>query len=227
MNGFLRTQIVGLCILLIPILDTQGQPTNALESLDVLIPQLGAHTWKLREAAQKRLRGLAREHPQPVQNRLLHALKTTPDPEVNLRTRDLLRELVLECEFPAQRGFLGVSMREKDLNAGPGKAAIIVVNTVAKTVAEKNGIRAGDEIVKVDDHAVGPAFGMQKFSAYITSLGPNTPVTLVIRNVQGITTKTMKLGERPLLRGEPPLEQQKAAFFEKWLTEKLTPSRKP
>jgi S1-C subfamily serine protease len=92
-----------------------------------------------------------------------------------------------KSEKASKKGFLGINF-----NAEDGK--IVITEVVEKSPAEKAGLKAGDEIVKVDDKSVKDEDSLREA---VGDKKPGTKVSIVIKRDGKEQTIEATLGERP------------------------------
>jgi C-terminal processing protease CtpA/Prc len=197
-------------------------------NIETLITQLGNPRFAKRESAQAQLRELVNIEPDMVISNLIRRLAVTDDPEIEIRIKDILREVVT-TRFYRKKGFLGISLSQDDTLLKVGEKVFLPINVMQvlpKTAALTNGVLTGDKIIQVDEHVCSTNFGVEEFVKYVSGKGAGAKITLTIWRAGKTETMEITLGERPPLPGEPSIESDMERFFREWLDEHLQSVRK-
>ncbi len=217
-------------------------PAAALESL-------GSEEFKDRVQAQRQLKVWAESRPAEAGDRLLVELDAADDPEVRLRLRETLREIVIaEHQRKDGQGYVGIQMGDHDIVV-PGdnklRGGVLVGWVNDGTPAKRAGIQVNDVVVAINDlnWPAGPG-AREAFAAEVMRHKPGDKVALEILRGGEIKTVEVVLTARPMGLnqaaarlwpgdGDPAEElrlaeqQAQAAFFERWLAAKRAKADKP
>lgn len=188
------------------------------------VEQLGAARYPVRERAQERLLSLSIEHFETVLDQSLETLLRSRDPEVRHRLIAVLRELALTRFFVRERGFLGVTLSHQRVQMMHERRIwdiIDIISVFPESAAQTHGVKAGDKIMQIDRRRVGDGFRVKEVVDYISAKQPGDTITLTLWSKQKKLIKTVTLGERPPLQGDPPLEVRREEFFRAWLKQSL------
>jgi hypothetical protein len=194
------------------------------------IGELGASRFAAREAGLQHLLTLAESDFSAVLREGVRAYRRAQDPEVKVRLRKLLQQVVDLYVYRAPRGFLGIRLQGGNIIIGGGGQVVIngvtvqpdavwVTGTVENSAAEKIGIKANDFILAVDDRRM---VNTTEFTKYVQSKRPGTTVKLQV--LQGVNTNVLEavLGELPQEARELILtEEGSREFFKNWLREQV------
>ena len=209
-----------------------------------LLAGLGSEEFADREKAQLELQRWAEAQADRGERWLLREYQAAVDPEVRLRVRSVLREIVV-AEFQRNGpGYVGIQMDEAKV-ALPGeagmRAGVRVRVVVAGTPADKAGLRAGDVIVSFGKHRWEGDLAVTAFAAAVKAEKPGNQVELgIVRNGE-LKKIPVVLGPRPmglpevgglLLPNDPEAveaedRRAKDAYFDRWLRERLAPAAGP
>lgn len=213
-----------LLVLYMPVLNSLTQANEVTpDKIQALISQLGSSLFAKRESAQFQLRELANIEPDMLISNLVNVLVTIDDPEIVVRTKEILREVVI-TRFYRKKGFLGISLSQDDTLLSVGEKVTLPINVMQvlpKTAALTNGVLIGDKIVQVDEHVCATNFGVEEFVKYVSGKGAGAKMVLTVWRSGKTETMEITLGERPSLPGEPSVESDKERFFQEWLKNQL------
>lgn len=202
---------------------------NLTQTIQPLIRQTGADDFKERETATKKLIDLSEEDPELMANLCLKEYAANDDPEVRQRLTKVLRA-VAEVKFsPERKAFLGIGMGKSPTPVTIDKNEyypIIIQNIIPASSAEKSGLHKGDKIISIDDKEINRNFTLQDFGNYIGNKKVGDEITISIFKDKKKKEMKIKLGKRPPMPGDMPMEQQKKAFIEDWMEEQLDKARK-
>lgn len=199
---------------------------------------LASEEFAERERAQLQLLEWAGRQPDRGEAWLLREYRAAGDPEVRLRIRSVLRELVVADHQKAGPGYVGIQMDEAKiaLPGEPGvRSGVRVRLVVPGTPASKAGLLAGDVIVAFGKRRWAEDRAVADFAAAVKAERPGTTVELsIVRNGE-LKKIPVVLGPRPmglpefggLLMPNDPKEVEaqdrraKDAYFDRWLRERL------
>lgn len=213
----------------------------ALFCQEELLAGLGSEEFADREMAQLRLLEWAEAQPDHGERWLLREYQAAEDPEVRLRIRSVLREIVVGEYQKGGPGYVGIQMDEAKV-ALPGEVAlrpgVRVRVVVADTPASKAGLLAGDVIVAFGKQRWEGEAAVTAFAAAVKAERPGTTIELsIVRNGE-LRKIPVVLGPRPmglpevgglLMPNQPEdMEAQekraKDAFFDRWIQDRLAPA---
>jgi C-terminal processing protease CtpA/Prc len=199
-----------------------SRPTTRLSAKEVaaLVKDLGHRQWNVRERATE---SLAEGGP-ALLDQLQTAYKSHASPEIRLRIKRVVQQIVLSTELIENAGgFLGVRQqfitRADDLRIPEDHAGIRVIEVLPNTAAAAAGLTAGDIILAVDGQELSSRDNPDVFQRHISALKPGTKVRLtVMRDVIKLEFAAT-LGARPAAHAdERSVEYQRAQkrFAELW-----------
>lgn len=123
------------------------------ETSRALLGSLASEDFKERTKAQRELSQWAMERPEVGQDWLYQELEATAEPEVRIRLREVLKEVVVAEHQKDGPGYVGISMGDVEV-AVPGedgqKPGVSVTRVQADTPASRAGLQAGDVVISVD-----------------------------------------------------------------------------
>lgn len=208
-----------------------------------LLAGLGSEEFADREKAQLQLLKWAEAQPDHGERWLLREYQAAEDPEVRLRVRGVLRDIVVGEHQKAGPGYVGIQMDEAKV-ALPGEGGmrpgVRVRLVVAGTPASKAGLLAGDVIIAFGKQRWEGDAAVTAFAAAVKAERPGTTVELsIVRNGE-LKTIPVVLGPRPMSLPEVggllmPLNPEgmeveekraKDAYFERWIQERLAPAER-
>lgn len=210
--------------------------------VDEAMRRLGDAEFKVRVAAQSELSEWGKENLEEGIRTFYRAYRTSEDPEIRLRSRDLLKELVLIDQEGEGKGYIGIMMEEDRilLPGGGGELRSVVrVKTVLEgTPAEKARLRVGDLVTGIDDLDLRALGAMTRFGEYVQSKSPKTSVTLHLLRDGKEMDLDVELMKRPpiaernwLLFGDqvrpPSIEEGAEKQFRDWLKKRLEDEKAP
>lgn len=177
------------------------RPTSRMsaERLAELVKQLGDRRWTVRDLASRTLLG---NDTDDLVAPLSIAYKQNPHPEVRLRIKEIVEQIVLRSEMRRSGGFLGIRQRLIEpadrLGLPPGQDGIMIEEVLPGTAAEAAGFADKDVIVALDGRPFEKPVNLVDFPKRISGLAPGTDVIVtVIRNGKTMDVK-VSLGARPL-----------------------------
>lgn len=195
-----------------------------------ILGSLSAEKFSDREAAQAELADWSRKQPARAIRALYKQSENAPDPETRVRCHTILRQMVIEHEFPGE-GYLGISMNEIGVQVPGEKEArqgIRIGMVMPGTAAETAGLAPNDLIVGLGQQ-IWRQWGMRDdFSRLIRETPPGKEVLLHLLKGEKIVAKTVKLGIKPEEEGEEGRFAAKRAqerFFQRWLDNQVAGGR--
>lgn len=213
---------------------------------------LASEDYKDRVQAQRDLIAWGLEKPGQAEDRLLKEFDATADPEVRLRLREALKEVIVaEYQKKEGQGYVGIQMDERNVVL-PGenepRGGVLVTRVNPDTPAMKAGLQVNDVIIGLNDFKwpAGPG-AREGFAAEIRRHKPGERVNMEIFRGVEVKKIEMTLTARPmgleqaapflLLPGAPgndlveelkTLEKKaKDEYFERWLAGKRAAAKKP
>ncbi len=192
-----------------------------------MVEGLAAEGFSVREKSQDDLLEWARKNLDSSAGALLE-LSGDVDPEIRMRSHEILKKLSDEDYLSDGQGYVGITMVEEILKAGPdGKpgAGIRISRVLRDSPADSSGLRVGDLIIALDGQAWEGRGAMNAFMEAIAGKKPRVEVVLTIRRDAGEPIDiTVKLGKRPVAelqnaRGDLQMldKQAKEEHFREWL----------
>lgn len=198
-----------------------ADPPVPAQQLPALISQLGSEKYATRNRAQAALQELASTDRELVLGGALDAYLKTVDPEVRVRLRSAMFDIV--ANDLRREGFLGIRMMDAPMRALRGREivqqhTVQILTVITGTAAAEAGLRPGDRITELDGTPFdGKMPAHMVLSDYIRSKSSGAPVKLAIRRGTDDLTIDLQLGERP----ESLDEGRRARAFEEWLDKML------
>lgn len=158
---------------------------------------LGNDAFKSREAAESALHTWAGQQPDKAQQLFLKQVQQSPDPEVRMRCRSLLKDIVL-MDFRKQgEGFVGIQMFIQRLDGATPKFGIRVTVVTPDTPATRAGIQAGDVVLELEGEGWTDEAAMQRFTDVIRKHHPGERVKMKIRRGAQEIDIEVELARRP------------------------------
>jgi len=213
------------------------------------LDSLASESFKERMEAQQHLVEWGKSSPVPALDILFREFDAAGDPEVRIRLRESLRELVIARHLKENgEGYVGIQMNEMNL-AVPGdkipRAGVQVVDVKADTPASRAGLLAGDVIVSLDGlRWTGPG-AKEAFAQAVKKFKPGEIVALEVFRNDKLVKIPVTLGTRPLGLPEaqgllwanglgapmPDLaefeEKARESIFKEWLDQKRSSKKLP
>jgi hypothetical protein len=210
-----------------------GSAVAEVASPDELIAELSHTDFKTRMRSQERLLEWGRNNLDAGIKKFYETYRNSDDPEVRLRSREVLRELVIHKQSGEGEGYLGIRMQAEELmlDGGNLRPVVRITAIMPGTPAAKFELRPNDLIVGIDEVEVGGEDPLTAFGAYVQSRKPRTDVTLhVLRNGQpqdvvvNLMRRPPNLDQRAFLWGgqeivPPAQEEVEEQEFKKWLND--------
>lgn len=213
---------------------------------------LGSEEYKDRVQAQRDLVAWGQEKPDQAEQRLLQEHDAATDPEIRLRLREALKEVVIsEHQRKDGQGYVGIQMNEQNVvvpGAVEQRGGVLITQVQPDTPAMKAGLLARDVVVALNDLKWPAGMGAREsFANEIRRHKPGDKVTLEVLRGAEVKKIELTLGARPmgldqvepllLLPGglaDDPMEdlkllekKAKDAYFDRWLAEKRAAAKKP
>ena len=182
--------------------DKKDPPAGVNLDSQAHLRRLNHEDYRERKAAQKSLLEWGKRDLTKGIETLYGVYQTTDDPEVRLRSREVLKRLVIIKQPFEGAGYLGIKMENAQVKDADGELqpAVRVTEVREGTAAEVAKLQVDDLVTGVD-HLVfdGLALPITSFGDYIRSKKPGDEITLHVR--RGAESLTMK----PSLRRRSPL----------------------
>ena len=216
-------------------------PAGAKELVQVpeeLIAALGDERFKNRDVAQKALLAWGKKDIGGRIESLYHLYRKEEDPEVRLRSREVLKSLViLQQPLPGQ-GYLGIQMDTARWKDGQGvvRPAVLITDVRDGTAAAVARLKANDLIIGVDQVVFDDLAPTRRFADYIRSKKPGDEIVLKVRRGGEQLELTASLRRRPAALDEinqwglfpvlPDESKMNEDYFQEWLRERAAQERK-
>jgi len=164
-----------------------------------LVPLLGHARFKVRQAAEDRLKELLQDDPAPVGEACYEAYARDPDPEVRMRARSVLLGFVTKSGTSAGRGFVGIRLHLHAFYDAKGdlRFAIKVSHVQPGTPASQVGMMMGDLVTAVDAVDLNNPDGDRKFMDYVARKAPGKEVVLLVDRAGKTFKQNVTLARRP------------------------------
>lgn len=202
-------------------LPAAGADDKLAVRVDELAGGLGGKSWEMREKAQDDLLLLFVEKGEGVASLVAEHFVKAADPEVKARLNAILRRMAPEYIRLGKRGFLGVSLGRSGELVKVGDTVydpVDIMGVMPASVAKYAGFAGGERILSMDDIKCTGEVGVEDAVRYISSRGPGGLIKLVLLlKDKKVVARTIKLGERPRMDGEPEAEEISRIMFEEWL----------
>lgn len=192
------------------------------KALPELVPLLGHERFRVREHAQKRLIDQLGEQKDAIGDLCHKAFTSDPDPEIRMRARAVLLELVQRSTGTGKRGFVGIGLLLHaffDKN-GEVNFAVRVSEVRADTPAQKAGLRVGDLITGIDNIDLNDRDASQRFMDIIGAMPPGREVTLKYRRDGKDLEVKLTLMARPDLPEDNTPKADPEKLLRDWLKER-------
>ena len=247
-NSFRKIGFISLLSTSIPILagalraeveDLVEEEKQALPEVPAsMIEALGHEEFKKRHAGQRDLLVWGKKDLKGSITSLYRVYREAEDPEVRLRSREVLKALViLKQPLPGQ-GYLGIQMdtaRWKD-EEGMIHPAVLITDVRKGTAADLATLRADDLITGVDQVLFDDLAPTRRLADYIKSKNPGDKIILKVRRGKEHLELTASLRRRPTALDEinqwgvlPVLPQETEMdedYFQEWLKKQKKKERK-
>jgi len=171
-------------------------------SFDDALKRLGHDQFKERVAAQAELREWGQARVEEAIGVFYKIFRSHEDPEIRLRCRELLKELVLLNLAEEGEGYIGVKMMDQVIMKPGGQAtsAVRITEVMPETPAEKFKLKVGDLVTGIDEVQFGRGVATVAFGQYVRSKKPEEVVTLhLLRNGEAMKQKVELMRRPPFL----------------------------
>lgn len=210
-------------------------------SVEDRIGRLGSDEFKARVAAQGELSDWGKNHLEEGIETFYRSYRTSDDPEIRVRCRELLKELVVISQEGEGKGYIGIMMQEDQIlvpgGAGEVRSVVRITAVLQGTPAEKAKLKNGDLVTGIDELDLKAPGATVRFGAYVQTKKPKTAVTLHILREGKAMDREVELMRRPpiaernfLLWGEelrPPSQKDaEEEQFKEWLEDRLAEENK-
>lgn len=198
-------------------------------ALGDLVPLLGHERFRVRERAQKRLIDSLGEQLEAIGDLCYEAYSTSPDPEIRMRARAVLFELVQRSSGTGKRGFVGIGLLLHaffDKN-GEVNFAVRVSQIIPDTPAQKAGLRVDDIITGIDNIALADKDATQRFMDIVGGMPPGREVTLKCRRDGKDFDVKINLMPRPDLPEDNFQKADPEKLLREWLGERKKAAAQP
>ena len=196
-----------------------------------VVASLGDEKFKTRRTAQGQLLEWGKKDLEGSVASLYQFYRKAENPEVRLRSREVLKALViLQQPLPGQ-GYLGIQMdtaRWKN-EQGIMQPAVLITDVREGTAAAIAKLREGDLIVGVDAVVFNDLAPTRLFADYIKSKKPGDEIRLKVRRGMEAVELTASLRRRPAALDEinqwglfpvlPDESEMDENYFQEWLRE--------
>ena len=203
-----------------------------------LITALAHEKFKERHAAQKALMAWGRKDLGGSIESLYRLYRKAENPEVRLRSREVLKALVIIQQPLPGQGYLGIQMDTARWKDGEGviQPAVLITDVREGTAAAVAKLKADDLIIGVDQVVFDDLAPTRRFADYIRSKKPGDEITLKVRRGMERLELIASLRRRPAALDEinqwgllPVLPQESKMdedYFQEWLRERTAKERK-
>jgi hypothetical protein len=194
-----------------------------------LVPLLGHERFRVREQAQKRLIDQLADQLEAIGDLCYEAYSTSPDPEIRMRARAVLLELVQRSSGTGKRGFVGIGLLLHaffDKN-GEVNFAIRVSQVMPDTPAQKAGLRVDDIITGIDNTALADKDATQRFMDIVGAMPPGREVTLKYRRDGKDLEAKVTLMPRPDLPDDNTPKTDPEKLLRDWLAARKEAAGEP
>ncbi len=167
-----------------------------------LIGSLGSEDFKERTKAQQELSSWAMAEPGKSQEWLFRELEAVSEPEVRIRLREVLKEVVVAEHQKDGPGYVGIGMADVEV-AVPGvdgpKAGVSITRIQENTPAGRAGLQVGDVVLAVDQTRWnGEVAASFLFQQEIMKRRPGDKVDLEILRAGALMKVQVTLAARPM-----------------------------
>lgn len=183
---------------------------SAGDELDAVVAKLASENYKERQEASAELQRRGRETPELVRGRCLRAYLETHDPEIRLRSKEILRELMADTY-----GFLGVQPKAREYfdEEGETRTGVGVLMVLEGHAAQTGGVQVGDIVISLDGKAFDEKEAALDFSRRIRLMGAGRKVLLKLQRGGEVIELSLTTGSAPKeLLGAATEER-----FQEWL----------
>ncbi|MFM7181931.1 MAG: PDZ domain-containing protein [Verrucomicrobiales bacterium] len=195
-----------------------------------LVPLLGHERFRVRERAQKRLVEQLGDQADAIGDLCYGAYSSGRDPEIRMRSRAVLLDLVQRSSGTGKRGFVGIGLLLHaffDKN-GEVNFAIRVSEVRPDTPAQKAGLKVDDIITGIDNTVLADKDATQRFMDIVGGMPPGREVTIKYRRDGKDAEVKLNLMARPDLpedMNRPKTDPEK--LLREWLDARKKPASEP
>ena len=197
----------------------QGLPVVAFSqdtAPSALISSLGSEDFKERTKAQQELSRWAMGEPGRSQDWLFREMEAVSEPEVRIRLREVLKEVVVAEHQKDGPGYVGIGMADVEV-AVPGadgpKVGVSITRIQEDTPASRAGLQVGDVVLAVDrTRWTGDVAASFSFQQEIMKRRPGDKVDLEILRAGALMKVPVTLAARPM--GLPEASKVPAIQFQ-------------
>ena len=187
-----------------------------------LVTLLGHARHRVRQAAEARLKELAAENTEEVENACYQAYAKDPDPEIHMRARNILLQIVPGLGTSNGRGYVGVELH---LHAyfdvkGDLRFAVRVNKVMPGTPASAAGLKEGDLVTGLDTLDLNNPDGDRRFMSYVAGKGPDKQIVLRLERDGKNVQQPLVLARRPILFNNVRPSRDPEAVFQDYLKRK-------
>ncbi len=184
--------------------------------LEPLIAGLADESFAVRQRATAELVREGHEDVEAVQALCLEHFLKNPEPEVRIRCKKVLHELLAESV-----GFIGIRHQPRAYfdEEGELKQGVEVVEVLPGQPAEKSGLKVGDIIVRIDGKPLGGESAGDDFSRWVRLLGAGKKAVVQLEREGAARELVLTTGAAPeeLLKVDPETR------FQEWLQSRTEP----
>lgn len=207
----------------------QPQKESSPQIPEGLLATLGHEEFKRRLGAQNSLRQWGEKDLDGRIESIYRVYRSAENPEVRLRTRDVLKALVIVQQPFKGAGYLGIQMAPAQWKNEKGILQPVVRVTMVRvgTAAEIAKMKADDLVLGVDQVVFDDLAPTRMFADYIKSKSPGDVITLQVRRGDeklelkaSLRRRSPMLDELPLWGPMPVLPEQSELDendFQDWL----------
>jgi membrane-associated protease RseP (regulator of RpoE activity) len=166
-----------------------------------LVASLGSEDFKERIKAQQELSRWALERPEIGGKWLLKESESTGEPEVRIRLREVLKEVVIAEHQKDGPGYVGIGMWDVEVEV-PGqkglRAGVSVTRVQDDTPASRAGLKAGDVVVSLDKLKWTGEAATTQFQKAVMERKPGDIIELEILRGEELIKVPVTLAPRPM-----------------------------
>lgn len=172
------------------------------DEIRALVGSLASEDFRERTKAQRDLSDRAMERPASGQEWLFREFEAAGEPEVRIRLREVLKEVVVAEHQKDGPGYVGIGMADVEV-AVPGednpKSGVSITRVQADTPASRAGLRIGDVVTAVDrTRWTGDVAASFSFQQAIMKRKPGETVQLEVLRGGEIMMIPVTLAPRPM-----------------------------
>lgn len=203
----------------------------ARSNLESVLEKLSDESYKVRKGAQDRLVEWGKGDLDYALEVMFETFRSAHDPERRLRSRQVLKRLVILKQPFEGEGYLGIRMSTRSYPDRDGELqpAVLVTEVRSGTPAFESGLKIGDLIAGIDELWFDDLAPTSMLANYITAKNPGDEITLKVFRQGEFLQTTARLrrrskeidrafnqfpGENPRIPDQAVLDE---ADFEEWL----------